>query len=58
VNQKQLRTEIVRLRRILAAAAKKAEEESRTLIDKLTAAQLHVELLMKQLRRGARRSRR
>jgi hypothetical protein len=57
VNEKQLRTEIVRLRRILAAAAKKAEE-SRTLIDKLTAAQLHVELLMKQLRRGARRSRR
>jgi hypothetical protein len=54
VDDKALWTEITKLRRIIAAAAKKAAQRD-TLIDKLTAAQLHVELLMKRLRRGGRR---
>jgi len=53
VDEKRLRTQIRTLRRIIADAAKKAAEQAK-LIDKLTAAQLHVELLMKQLRSGRR----
>jgi len=53
---KYLRTEIRKLRRIIAAAAKRAQERN-ALIDKLTAALLHVDLLTKQLRRRGRRRR-
>ena len=54
VDEKRLRAQIRTLRRIIADAAKKAAEHAK-LIDKLTAAQLHVQLLMKQLRGGVRR---
>jgi len=57
VNEKQLRTEIRKLRRVIADAAKKAEERT-AVIDKLTAALLHVDILMKELRGGRRRGRR
>jgi hypothetical protein len=54
LDEKLLRAEIRTLRRIIAAAAKKAQAQA-VLVDKLTAAQLHVELLMKRLRGGVRR---
>jgi hypothetical protein len=57
VNEKDLRAEIRKLGQIIAAAAKRAEERN-ALIDKLTAALLHVDMLMKQLRRRSRRRRR
>ena len=54
MDEKELRAEVRKLRRVITTAAKEAEAYAR-LIDKLTAAQLQVELLMKQLRRGTRR---
>jgi len=54
MDEKPFRAEIRTLHRIIAAAARKAQAQT-VLVDKLTAAQIHVELLIKQLRGGVRR---
>jgi glycerol-3-phosphate responsive antiterminator len=52
LNQTELKAEIMRLHKLISEAAQQAKEQNVTvaLIDKLTSAQIRIELLMKKLR--------
>jgi len=52
LDQKELSAEITRLYKLISDAARQAKEQNVTvaLIDKLTSAQIRIELLMKKLR--------
>ena len=52
MDEAELRTEITRLHKLISEAAEQAKQEnvSHTLIDKLTSAQIRVEVLLKKLR--------
>jgi hypothetical protein len=52
LDQKELSAEITRLHKLIAEAAQqaKAQDVTVTLIDKLTSAQIRIELLLKKLR--------
>ena len=52
MDETELRTEIARLHKLISGAAERAKQEkaSAILIDKLTSAELRIELLMKKLR--------
>ena len=52
MDQKELSAEITRLYKLISDAARQAKEQNVTvaLIDKLTSAQIRIELLMKKLR--------
>jgi hypothetical protein len=57
VDEKELTAEIMRLHKLITEAAQRAKEESASfkVIDKLTSAQIRLELLLKKLRSRARR---
>jgi hypothetical protein len=52
LDQKELSAELTRLYKLISEAARQAKEQNVTvaLIDKLTSAQIRIELLMKKLR--------
>ena len=57
MDEKELTAEIMRLHKLITEAAQRAKEESASfkVIDKLTSAQIRLELLLKKLRSRARR---
>ena len=52
MDETELRTEITRLHKLISEAAQQAKDQNVTvaLIDKLTSAQIRIELLLKKLR--------